>query len=151
MRRGEKTATSTSQIYIQRRGFEGAVAYSQNTTALPSHANKKTAASSVVLSVPDQTPSQSPMFGARGQAFATSEVNPNIEFEVPYYGEQRFTPGKPLNYTQTQRVSNVVDYQWFDHGSQETMLDMFCAAGEDFQVYFYTGPPRLYYYAGAPV
>lgn len=96
----------------------------------------------------------------RGCAFQNSNINPCIEFEVPYYTKYRFCPGKFANYTTT--VGNgawagLFGGDRFDldiHVTGKTdgdWLGAYCAVGEDFQCYFFTGLPRMYYEASAPV
>jgi hypothetical protein len=84
--------------------------------------------------------------GAKGTVFATDLINPNVEFEVPYQVNYRFVPGKKRNYTTIPdpalNMYNVV-YEGATSPCQE--VDVHVAAGEDFQVYFWTGMPRLFY------
>lgn len=89
-----------------------------------------------------------PFGGVKGMALAVGNVNPNLEFEVPFYSVDRFVPGKRENYTTTFGLEddlNVFDYRIFTQGVNETLFDAYCATGEDFQVYFWTGLPKVYY------
>jgi hypothetical protein len=88
-----------------------------------------------------------PLTGVNGMATTNAYVNPNTEFEVPFYSSDRFVPGKRENYTSTigDYALNVFDYKIFMRGNNETYINAFCAAGEDFQVYFWTGLPPVYY------
>lgn len=87
--------------------------------------------------------------GATGVALTTNSVNGALEFEVPYYSNNRFTPGKIQNFTGPQLFEGTWDYRaWFmsnEPSSASAALNVYAAAGEDFQVYFFTGMPRLYY------
>lgn len=98
--------------------------------------------------------------GTRGSAFQNSNVNPTIEFEVPYYNQFRFCPAKIQNLTTTAGLGSwagslgVDRYDLDIHVTGKTdgdWLGAYCAAGEDFQVYFWSALPRLYYEAAAPV
>jgi hypothetical protein len=91
--------------------------------------------------------------GHEGVAYTNSEVNPVLEWEMPYYNKYRFTPGKIENLTQA--LDNM-DYFTLNTGCWEetqvsgtidspTTFELWCAAGEDFQTYFWTGLPRMYY------
>jgi len=88
--------------------------------------------------------------GTKGMLYATDKINPVVEFEVPYYSQYRFTPGKLIDYTE--------DFTWTPNWSMEghmyttgsSCVDYHVAAGEDFQVYFFTGLPRMYYEATPP-
>jgi len=85
--------------------------------------------------------------GTKGMLYATDKINPVVEFEVPYYSQYRFTPGKLIDYTE--------DVTWTPNWSMEadvfsnglSVVDYHVAAGEDYQVYFFTGLPRMYYEA----
>lgn len=89
--------------------------------------------------------------GAEGLAYTTSLVNPVMEFEVPFYHQYRFIPGKVQNWA----AINTDPCLWYsihinqindrtELGSNVGGYDMFVAAGEDFQTYFFTGLPRMY-------
>jgi hypothetical protein len=88
-----------------------------------------------------------PLGGFGGMTLANGFVNPNIEFEVPFYSNDRFIPGKRESYTAGfgDLELNVWDYKIFVRGDNETMFTAYAATGEDFQVYFWTGLPRVFY------
>lgn len=95
--------------------------------------------------------------GYEGLAFTTSKVNPVLEFEVPYYSRFRFMPGKTENWglTSDNFVQHMTVYcnqsnDRTDINASVGSYDTFVAAGEDFQTYFYTGLPRMYYEAAPP-
>jgi hypothetical protein len=87
-----------------------------------------------------------PLGGAYGMTMTNGYVNPNTEFEVPYYSNERFLPGKREDYSATLGDINLncFDYKIFMRGNNETYINAFCSAGEDFQVYFWTGLPPIY-------
>lgn len=88
--------------------------------------------------------------GVRGAAYTNSNVNPVLEFESPFYSPYRFCPGKQENYTSLLRYTEGFDYSITGLLNDEQAFDFWCAAGEDFQCYFFTGLPRLYYEASPP-
>lgn len=93
--------------------------------------------------------------GVRGSVFATDLINPCLEFEVPYQTQFRFVPGKPARMTNTNalganRFMNMYRVVYEGHVSREQQIDMHVAAGEDFQVYFWTGLPPVYYQSSPP-
>jgi hypothetical protein len=98
--------------------------------------------------------SGSPFPGSLGQAITLNSVNGVLEFEVPYYSNNRFTPGRDTGLTQTMTFDAAFDYRLFLHGSgadkANTVIDIHCAVGEDFQCYFFTGLPRMYFEASVP-
>lgn len=95
--------------------------------------------------------------GHEGLAYTTSLVNPVLEFEVPYYSKYRFAPGKTQNWSginddfaqhytvYIQQINDRADLA----GSVGT-YDVFCSIGEDFQTFFFTGLPRMYYEPSPP-
>jgi hypothetical protein len=95
-----------------------------------------------------------PLPGYRGMALTTNNVNSALEFEIPYYSSYRFTPGKVQDYTTFSLWEAGWDYRvWFNGegtGTDSSTYDVYAAAGEDFQVYFFTGLPRLYFEANPP-
>jgi hypothetical protein len=94
-------------------------------------------------------------FGARGQMFTIDRINPVAEFEVPWYSNKRFIPGKIEDYTgprgYTVHEMPAVDYYIWIHGNNTTTLNFHYAIGEDFTTYFWTGCPPLYYEENPPV
>lgn len=88
-----------------------------------------------------------PPTGAMGMAFTHGNVNPVMEAEIPFYSSYRFIPGKIQDYTSQNNVITgpSFDYRIFSTGRATGTFDLACAAGDDFQVYFWTGQPRMYY------
>lgn len=99
------------------------------------------------------------LLGAQGLAVSSNHVNGAIEFEVPYVNRARFTPGRdPSVPFGVDEDNGAFDFRIGCAGKTATgtpteaaIFDFYCAAGEDFQVYFYAGPPRLYLEKTAPV
>lgn len=88
--------------------------------------------------------------GWQGQAYATDKINPNLEFEMPFYHKYRFIPGKVLSYVGARENIEGYDYRIFSNTSQSAHWDIQVAAGEDFQLYFWTGLPRMYWEPAPP-
>lgn len=86
---------------------------------------------------------------ADGGMIQSTVVNPTIAYEVPYYSPNRFTPGK--------RVLRVDDPDTLQPGHAMTVyfqngdtpgrnfVPLFCAAGEDFNCFFFLGAPVWYF------
>lgn len=87
--------------------------------------------------------------GTRGTCITNSLVNPVLEFEIPYYSEYRFKPGKSEDHTTSLAFEEGFDYA-IQTNTDANQYDFWCAAGEDFQCYFWTGLPRMYYEAVPP-
>jgi hypothetical protein len=89
-----------------------------------------------------------PLFGANGSALTVAQVNGTLEFETPYYAPFRFSPGKRAVYTDFMLFDGAWDYrvEYCGDGAKTTTAthDVYSAIGEDFQVYFFTGLPRMY-------
>jgi hypothetical protein len=107
----------------------------------------------VMASSPNGTPvSTSPFSGMLGSLVTIGNLNAILEFELPWYSQWRFEPGKPVNYTSSMRETAPYDFR-FEYTTgvvANNTTDMYVAAGEDFQVYFFTGLPRMYYEAQPP-
>jgi len=135
-------------VYVQRRPYNTTV-YSDTKIPFTGYTSNEEAAYSAIkenggLPVPQGT-------GVDGMLYANASVNPTVEFEVPYYAPIRFVPGKAQDYT-TEILSYMEGYQFNIKGSTTTYtsVDSHVATGEDFQVYFWTGLPRMYYETVAP-
>jgi hypothetical protein len=87
--------------------------------------------------------------GTKGEAIATTYVNGCLEFEVPYYSQYRFVPGKWKNLTSDILHRGAWDYRAYfgEDGfkSHNAHWVIYAAAGEDFQTYMFTGCPPLRY------
>ena len=146
------------RIEVSRSPYDPAAsAYELANTGVPPYTNQKNARRDIIsgwevgtfANVPERF---RPLTGTRGQAVTISHVNGSLEFEVPYYSPYRFTPGKRENYTSNQTWEPAWDYRiWNQSDSNTTTSDIYVAAGEDFQVYFFTGLPRMYYESEAPL
>lgn len=87
--------------------------------------------------------------GGKGAMIYNGYINPVAEFEVPYYNRERFTPGKHQGFSEVT-VSNSFDYNITCTSDQKVAYESWCAAGEDFQTYFFTGLPGLFYEPAPP-
>jgi hypothetical protein len=125
--------------------------YRITRVAAPAYANNNQAAEDAVVG----TAGLQKTFGARGQMFTIDRVNPVAEFEVPWYSNKRFIPGKIEDYTgprgHTMHEMSGVDYYIWLNGNNTTTLNFYHAIGEDFTTYFWTGCPPVYYEANPPV
>lgn len=95
-----------------------------------------------------------PPYGHHGTSIRTGNINENLEVESPYYSKYRFNPGKVSNWTDLVVQDRVdvesLEMKWDASGSSTTAYQVHVAAGEDFQVYFFTGLPPMYYESVAP-
>jgi hypothetical protein len=89
--------------------------------------------------------------GTKGSMYTTSAINPNVEVEIPFYSRWRFCPGKEQNWTGNNFVRSPNFRAMFrNYTSAKSTIDYHVAAGEDFQVYFFTGLPRMYFENAPP-
>ena len=88
----------------------------------------------------------------RGGVVQSSQINPMIEAEIPFYSPYRFCPDKRSDYTGVTNFINVPQMHVHSEGvfARTGTADYYVAAGEDFQVFFFTGMPRVYYEAAPP-
>lgn len=89
--------------------------------------------------------------GTQGTAYLNTAVNPVVEFESPYYSTFRFYPGKVENWTDDNLFCEGYSYMSRIPGDAVSHIDTHVATGEDFQVYFWTGLPRMYYEEAPPL
>jgi hypothetical protein len=144
--------STIDRVEVQRAPyFPSSDAYSVFREALPSYGNDKLARFDIMtqwqfgsgnnVPIPGH-----PFPGTRGMALTTFNVNSILEYEVPYYSPYRFTPGKLEDLTTSNLFEASYDIRWFSNGGQNsTVMDVYVAAGEDFQCYFFTGLPRMYF------
>lgn len=140
------TENMHSRVYIERSGpnAAGTNVWEFGRFVVPEYNNMEQAARTAITR-------SNILTGLKGMAYANSAVNPNVEFEVPYYSRYRFAPGKILNQTGTDQTFcetwRMDARVW---GTRKSTIDYHVAAGEDFQVYFWTGMPRLYWQPEPP-
>jgi hypothetical protein len=82
-----------------------------------------------------------------GTCMTLAFINPAEEFEVPYYHQFRFNPGKQQNFTggnQTFDGFKIRAKASSNGTTKEDAYSLWCAASEDFTCYFFTGMPRMY-------
>jgi hypothetical protein len=93
-------------------------------------------------------PANQTLLGTLGASVTTGGVNPTLEFEVPYYHSSRFEPGRVENYVASKFMSTPWNYR-IESGSAavtgSAVYDIYVAAGEDFQCYWFVGLPKFYY------
>lgn len=127
--------------------------YLKTVVNLPTYANDAEAASTSVI----ETPGIGILYGpgkpnsaALGTAMTVGQVNPVLEWEVPFYSRERHVPGKTQNWTTSFRYGGSLFSLWTDPNT-DTAVDFYCAAGEDYIPYFWTGCPILFYEPNPPV
>jgi hypothetical protein len=80
-------------------------------------------------------------------AAITNARNGALEVEFPFYSRERFYPAKLQN---KNTFSGFVDYwySWVGHtrsSAAPTFIDYWCATGEDFNCFLFTGAPVVFY------
>jgi hypothetical protein len=126
--------------------------FSITEVATPTYA---TASARAYSGTSDNTSPFRRITGVKGAAFTTSDVNPVLEWEIPFYSKFRYVPGKHKNYTGTGTLVNryFMDYNLLIDSTSSnpiTKYNLWVSAGEDFQCYMYTGLPRLFRAAQFP-
>lgn len=87
-----------------------------------------------------------------GGILVNGSVNPVAEFEVPFYSQYRFVPGKVIDWQNDNDCwTNVWKYRYQTDGELDFGMQTYVAAAEDFQVYLWTGMPRLYVESFVPL
>jgi hypothetical protein len=155
--RGKSSADAT--LSVQLADTTSSVSfYDANALALPAYTDVDRAAASCVsisgqYQFSDGVPR--PLSGTKGCLVQQTRLNKSVEFEVPYQSRNRFIPGKIIDYTTPNpsvlREAPLFDYRFESSGSSATeVYDLYHATGEDFQVFMWTGVPRLYFEAAPP-
>jgi hypothetical protein len=83
----------------------------------------------------------------RGGTVQSSKVNPFVEAEIPFYSPERFCPDKRSDYTGITAYTDIPQMHIHSEGvfARTGTMDVYVATAEDFQVYFFTGMPRIFY------
>lgn len=133
--------------------FSGRSFYLKSVVPTISFVNDSEAASTSVA----QNPGTAIMYSAgrpdsatRGTAMTVGAVNPVLEWEIPFYSNYRHVPGKQQNWTTAFDFGGSL-YSILTDPHPETVVDFYCAAGEDYTPYFWTGCPIVYYEPNPPV
>jgi hypothetical protein len=144
---GSATPLTESNLYVERRNFNS-TSYTNVVTPFSGYADKNEAAEAAVV---DGFVFASPVrAGPKGALYANTGVNPTAEFEVPFYSPLRFAPAKRENYTTDNDFASGFSITGQGTCTGSMFIDSHVAAAEDFQVYFWTGLPRLYYELSPP-
>jgi hypothetical protein len=128
--------------------------YAHSSAGIDFYTSVSDAARAAVLGDKNANPyTRQSLTGFNGLVRVNKNVNPNLEFEVPFYGPFRYSPGKKSDYTGAEWP--VAPLQGFIIrnmvlGGTTTLYEIYAAAGEDIQTYFWTGLPPIYYEATPP-
>jgi hypothetical protein len=135
------TSVIQGNVTVQRKPL-GDMLYSKNQGNVTSFLYNSAAAASVVLDF--AAPVTRVSTGVRGLVYTNLDINSASEFEIPYYSRDRFVPGKVQDWTET--VQQVEGFKVKVNAiiTDKSVMDFYVAAGEDFQVYMWTGLPRMY-------
>lgn len=90
--------------------------------------------------------------GTQGMAWIETNNSSMLEFEVPFYSQYRFAGTRHLGWTQAD-TWGLGGFYLFIKGyfNNQSAFDVYAAAGEDFQAYFFIGLPRMYYEPTPPI
>lgn len=78
---------------------------------------------------------------------ASGLVNPNLEVELPWYSQTRFARLANPNYSAAVPQPEGVEFSTYMPRASSQVYASFMAVGEDFNMFFYHGPPIHYRYA----
>jgi hypothetical protein len=134
-------STIQGNVVVQRKPL-GDTLYARNESVVTSFTYNSAAAASVVLDY--AAPVTRINTGVRGLVYTNMDINTATEFEIPYYSQDRFVPGKVQDWTDTSQRVEGFKIKTNAVVGERSVLDLYVAAGEDFQVYMWTGMPRMY-------
>lgn len=140
--------TTDGSLYVQRRNFNDSL-YFNSKSAFTGYTSSDSAAESAVIDGQGLN-FLSPICGAKGMLYANTKINPTAEFEIPYYSPIRFSPAKQANLTTATANSTNWEFYLTSTASDVSYVDFHVATGEDYQTYFWTGLPRMYYELSPP-
>jgi hypothetical protein len=94
--------------------------------------------------------------GWEGTSITTNDQYPFIETEFPYYTNKRFMHCRIKD--RTSLIDTTLEgldgktgnLRCYSDSQNVTSVDEYVAAGDDFRLYFYIGPPTLYYESSFP-
>nr|QUS52724.1 hypothetical protein 2 [Mute swan feces associated picorna-like virus 20] len=139
-------------IYMQRNPIGIGTEYLDASTSLAVHPSISLGASrSVQSGINDLATVTFPTTALDGTSYVNKTVNNANEIEVPYYSNFRFSPGKEAGYTGIEVFDPTWRFQITTNNDIIANVDEWYSTGEDFQVYMWTGLPRMYYEAAPPV
>jgi hypothetical protein len=135
------SSTTQGTVTVQRKPL-GDTIYKRSQNTITSFLYNSAAAQSIVLDY--AAPVTRINTGVRGLVYTNVDINSATEFEVPFYSQDRFVPGKVQDWTDTPQRVEGYKLKCNAIVSDKSVLDLYVAAGEDFQVYMWTGLPRMY-------
>jgi hypothetical protein len=145
-------ANRSDDFHVQRSKYSrGATSYFTTSTTIPVYSDPSAARQAALSdsSVNGVPSTQDQFSGITGQAIAKESINGVMEVEIPYLTPYRFSPGKQQDFS-VQRFEGAYDYRTEFFGNSSAVRDIHVSTGEDFQVFFWTGLPRMYYEANPP-
>lgn len=156
--RGDRDVSSPSIIEVERMNFRQGAMYYLNLFNNEFYTTVSKAASAAIIGFDKRLApyTRQSLLGPLGMHRISSDINPTCEFEVPYYSNQRFFPGKSADYTSdfltSSRHLNVPGWRFhiFHKGNTTSIFEIYCATAEDFTPYFFTGLPPIYYEQNPP-
>lgn len=132
---------------VERFSFEGANEYSAPLRfTVGAYTNNGVAAASSIRTAATVHDSDYQCHGTNGMAWINTRNSGMLEFEVPFYSRWRYADGRHKSWTAADTWQLGGYYlQVKGNVNNVTTLDVFAAAGDDFQTYFFMGLPRMYY------
>jgi hypothetical protein len=82
-----------------------------------------------------------------GSTQTQTQIAPTIEWESPFQQNTRFAPGKRADYTADATFADafIIGTDVSHSSGTRCSLDLHCAAGEDFSLFFFLGSPIVRY------
>lgn len=89
------------------------------------------------------------LYSNAGSAATNLGINNTIEYEIPYYRGQRFSPARIVS--ATDNLSDSTAVQTVNASGSSCAFQDWVASGEDYSLFFFTGVPIMYSYQILPL
>lgn len=148
--RGNGAYTNRLRTIVER--LPQRVTYGRGTTAGVAYSSNSDAAYRVIpgSTSPGSFPSNRYPTCYNGATMLNDLSSNVIEWENPFYSDARFYGYKTADYTNNVNLEGFL-LSYYGVMFTSAAYDLFTAIGEDFQVYFWTAMPPLFYEADAPL
>jgi hypothetical protein len=136
-------------VSVWRNTFAG-LEYADSTAGDGSAKTTAVNSQEAIIGATSITDATFPIDSWNGGRIQQHRINPITQIEIPYMSNVRFTPGKVESLTGLEFFDGTWSMRLNTNGAANSRFELYHSTGEDFQVYMWTGLPRMYYEANPP-